>query len=81
MVAVNKDMKTNKVSLKKQIKYLQSLISMKCLDCMCYQPKEIISCESNTCPLWQIRPKKKKGLYILAKKLKQINLSISESKN
>jgi hypothetical protein len=73
-------MKTNKISLKKQIKHLLDLISMKCLDCTCCQPKEIILCEIEGCPLWEKRPLKTKGLYTLVKRLKQKNPGLYEAK-
>lgn len=66
-------MKTNKLYLKKQIKHLQKLISMKCLDCTNCQPKEILLCEIKGCPLWEKRPIKANGLYTLIKRLKQNN--------
>ena len=67
-------MKTKKVQLKNQIKELRKIIAMKCLDCLCCQPKEIMKCEITGCPLWKNRPKKIRGLYILIKELKKINL-------
>ena len=73
-------MKTNKVSLKKQIRHLQDLISMKCLDCTCCQVKEIINCEITGCPLWEKRPLEAKGLYTLVKRLKQKNPDLYEAK-
>ena len=72
-------MKTNKISLKKQIKYLRDLISMKCLDCTCCQPKEIFLCEIKGCPLWEKRPIEATGLYTLIKRLKQNNIGLYEA--
>lgn len=66
-------MKTRKIALKKEIKYLRQSIFMKCLDCTCCQPKEILLCEIPGCPLWTLRPKKLEGLYVLIEKLKQKN--------
>lgn len=65
-----KNMRTNKKGLKKEIKELKKAIFMKCLDCTCFQPKEIINCEISSCPLWKNRPREAKGLYILSKELK-----------
>lgn len=66
-------MKTDKISLKKEVRRLKEVIAMKCLDCVCCQPKEVIRCEIPDCPLWKERPKKLEGLYILVKKLKKKN--------
>lgn len=66
-------MKTKQVELKKQIKNLRSHIFMKCLECMNFQPKEIRLCQSPSCPLWQKRPIKARGLYTLIKRLRQKN--------
>ncbi|MFH1314734.1 MAG: hypothetical protein ABIJ00_16130 [Candidatus Eisenbacteria bacterium] len=30
-------------------------IRAKCLDCTCYQYKEVRNCETNDCPLWPYR--------------------------
>jgi len=73
-------MKTKKIALKKQIKYLQEIIFMKCLDCTCCQIKEIINCEIKGCPLWEKRPKEAKGLYTLIKTLRQKNPELYEAK-
>ena len=64
-------MKRNKLNLKKEIKELKKSIFMKCLDCACFQPKEIINCEISRGPLWEFRPKEAKGLYTLIKELKE----------
>ena len=72
-------MKTNKISLKRQIKHLQNLISMKCLDCTCCQINKIIYCEIKGCPLWEKRPTQAKGVYTLIKRLKQKNLGLYEA--
>ena len=69
-----------KNDLKKEIKLLQSATWMKCLDCINCQPKEIILCEIRGCPLWEFRPKEKKGLYTLIKRLKQKNRGLNEAK-
>lgn len=66
-------MKIKKTILKKQLKNLQDLISMKCLDCTCCNPKEIFLCEIDGCPLFKERPTEAKGLYTLIKRLKQKN--------
>ncbi|MFA6016799.1 MAG: hypothetical protein WC744_01795 [Patescibacteria group bacterium] len=66
-------MKTKKLVLKQQIKNLRQSIFMKCLDCTCCQPKEILLCEKNGCPLWNYRPKEGKGLHMLIDQLKQKN--------
>ena len=73
-------MKTNKISLKKEIKHLHEAIFMKCLDCSCYQPTEIIDCKIKVCPLWEERPKETRGLYSLTKKLKQKSSRFFEAK-
>lgn len=73
-------MKIKKITLKKEIKNLRQSIFMKCLDCTCCQPKEILLCEKNGCPLWKKRPTKTKGLYTLIKKLKQKNPDLYEVK-
>ncbi len=65
------NMKTNKLSLKKELKYLQTLISMKCLECCCFQFKEVLNCNITDCPLWEVRPKEGKGVYTLIKRMKQ----------
>ena len=72
-------MKTNKVSLKKEILDLKKIIFLQCLNCVCYQPKEIPLCEIHDCPLWKKRPIKTKGLYTLIKRLGQKNISSSEA--
>ncbi len=74
-------MKTNKLNLKKEIKDLKRIISMKCLDCVNCQPKEILMCEITGCPLWEERPKELKGLYTYIKDLRQKNLGCYEAKN
>lgn len=66
-------MKTNKLGLKKEIKYRDQAIFSKCLDCCCCQIKEILLCETQGCPLYELRPKEPKGLYTLIEKLKQKN--------
>ena len=63
-----------KTTLKKEISHLKKLIYSKCLDCTNYQPKEIVLCPVKNCSLWKVRPQKKRGLYSLAKHLKQENL-------
>jgi len=72
-------MKTKKLILKKEIKYRDEAIFMKCLDCCCCQIKEILLCEIPGCPLWKLRPKEGKGLYTLIKQLKQKNLGLYEA--
>lgn len=73
-------MKTKKLELKNQIKELKKIMAMKCLDCVCCQPKEIINCQIAGCPLWENRPKKLLGLYTLIKELKKKNLGFYEAK-
>lgn len=74
-------MKTSKNSLKKTIGIYQDLVSLKCLDCVCCQPKEILKCNVSTCPLWNNRPKKLEGVYKLANRLKKKNSENFEAKN
>jgi len=69
-------MKTQKKDLKNRIKEFETVISAKCLDCVCYQPREVLRCEIYSCPLYSERPATLLGLYTLAKNLKK-----SESKN
>jgi len=64
-------MKTKKFSFKKQVRNLQEAIFLKCLDCCCCQIKEVLFCNIVDCPLWELRPKKSRGLYTLVRKLKQ----------
>jgi len=35
-------------------------IKAKCLDCVCWQRKEITLCPLDTCPLWPYRPYQKR---------------------
>lgn len=72
-------MKTKKIALKRKIKNLRTTIFMKCLDCTCCQPKEILLCEIQGCPLWEFRPKETNGLYTLINQLKQKNLGLYEA--
>lgn len=72
-------MKTKKLTLKKEIKYRDQAIFMKCLDCCCCQIKEILLCEIPGCPLWNFRPNAGKGLYTLIKLLKQKNPQLYEA--
>lgn len=77
-------MKTNKRDLRNEIRLLHKIIFLKCLECcnahQCSgQIKEVINCEILDCPLFNFRPKKIKGLYILAKQLKQKYLLNSEA--
>ncbi len=74
-------MKTKKLDLKKEIKNLKNIISLKCFDCVCCQPLEIAKCDITGCPLWEIRPKKLKGLYTLVKVLKEKNPEFYEANN
>ena len=75
MIAVNtkewRIMKTHKKDLKENIKKLKIAISAKCLDCVCYQPMEVLRCEIAHCPLYSERPATLLGLYTMAKKLKK----------
>ena len=81
MVAVinikKEHMKTHKKDLKETIKKTRIAISSKCLDCVCYQPTEVLRCEIHRCPLYSHRPVKLVGLYTLAKKLKKIEANNS----
>jgi hypothetical protein len=38
-----------------QIRTSMKAIRAKCLDCCCYQPKEVRLCTVKTCPLWPFR--------------------------
>lgn len=73
-------MKTRKNDLKNKIHQLEEVVAMKCLDCVCCFPKEIKQCQIKDCPLWNERPTEIKGLYILAKRLKGKNITLSEAK-
>ncbi len=72
-------MKTKQFTLKRKIKNLQEAIFMKCLDCTCCQPKEILLCTIQGCPLWELRPRETKGIYQLIKQLKQKNPELYEA--
>lgn len=72
-------MRTKKTVLKRDISVLRKAIFSKCLDCVCCQPTLVIGCEISTCPLWQLRPKKLKGLYSLAKELRKSNIGFYEA--
>jgi len=65
-------MKKDKRVLKANIHLLEEAISSKCLDCVCYQPGEVLLCEIRQCPLFPFKPVRLVGLYALAKKLKKI---------
>jgi len=69
-------MKTNKKQLKQSLRDLKEKIASKCLDCACYQPREVVRCEIRDCPLFSNRPSSLVGLYALAKKVKK-----SEARN
>lgn len=69
-------MKTHKKELKEKIKRLKTAIASTCLQCVCYQPMEVLRCEIDYCPLYSERPVTLLGLYTLAKKLKK-----AEAKN
>lgn len=73
-------MRTKKIDLKKKIAEMQRLMTMKCLECVCYQPKEIGLCEIKDCPLWKYRPSKLEGVYSLVKQMRRKDLPISEAK-
>ena len=64
-------MKTYKRDLKNEIKSLKYAIAEKCVDCVCFQPMEVLKCEIDTCSLFKIRPKRLSGLYSMAKRLKR----------
>lgn len=73
-----------KNDLKKEVKHLQKIIFLKCIECCnCSQSssniKEIINCNIPGCPLWIERPIEAKGLYTLIKQLRQKNIEISEA--
>ena len=48
---------------------MKAAIKLKCLDCVCYQKKEVTLCETVDCPLWVFRPyqDKQENARILAK--------------
>lgn len=69
-------MKINKSGLKNIIKLQQLAITQKCLDCVCFQPKEIPRCEISNCPLWKFKPKQLHGVYTLKKRMKKEELEI-----
>ena len=69
-------MKTHKKELREYIKKLETTISAKCLDCVCYQPREVLLCEIHNCPLFSVKPVTLAGLYTLAKNIKK-----AEAKN
>jgi hypothetical protein len=60
-------MKTNKKELKGEIRKLKRMIAGACLQCVCYQPKEVLRCEIQSCPLFAAKPASSAGLYTLAK--------------
>ncbi|HKZ39721.1 MAG TPA: hypothetical protein VJ044_02095 [Candidatus Hodarchaeales archaeon] len=66
-------MRTNKLNLRREIKNLNKAIAMKCLDCVCCQAKEVLRCQITGCPLWNLRPKRLKGLYTIIRELKKKN--------
>jgi hypothetical protein len=74
-------MKTSKNNLKNTIRDLTDAITLKCIDCVCYQPKEILKCPIPSCPLWKLRPAKLRGTYILKKRLLRNNIKLSEANN
>lgn len=74
-------MKTNKINLKKEISILKKTIAAKCLDCVCYQPKEIQRCQIINCPLWNYRPAGARGMYSLIKELKKKIIVDPEAEN
>lgn len=74
-------MRTNKINLKREIKILRKIIAMKCVDCVCCQPKEILRCEIKGCPLWEKRPRELRGVYSLMKELKRKNIRDYEAGN
>jgi len=72
-------MKNKKLVLRKEIKDLHKSITMKCLECSCFQIKDTLLCDVPRCPLWEIRPTKAEGLYTLIKQYRQKNLSSSQA--
>jgi len=35
---------------------LRAAVKAKCLDCMCWQAKEVKNCTVAACPCWEVRP-------------------------
>ena len=58
-------MKTKKQDLKNTIKHLQHCIAQKCMDCVCYQIKEIRLCSIIECSLHSLRPVSHVGLLTI----------------
>jgi len=73
-------MKKTKVDLKRQIKHLQKIISLKCLECTNLQIHEVSACAITGCPLWSERPREAIGLRTLIKQLRQQETTIIEAK-
>lgn len=73
-------MKRTKIQLKNYIKFLHKKINLYCLRCTNNQPKEILRCQTKDCPFWILRPVNGRGLYILIKREKKINLQVSKAK-
>jgi hypothetical protein len=47
-------------------------IRAKCLDCSCYQPKEVRECHITTCALWPYRFGKRPATVERAKQVKEL---------
>jgi hypothetical protein len=61
-------MRTKKRDLKNIIKELRQKINEKCMDCMCYQIKEIKLCTVIGCSLHSLRPVSHVGLLTIKRK-------------
>ncbi len=42
-------------------KSMRAAVNSKCLDCTCFQVKEIRDCSVHGCPLWKYRPYQNKS--------------------
>ncbi len=47
---------------------LKAAIKLKCLDCTCFQQKEVRLCELTSCSLWTVRPYKDKNVQEVNKR-------------
>jgi len=61
----------------------KAAISAKCLDCTCFQRKEVELCEATTCPLYQYRPYKgqesQPSIVIIQQKKEQPKRAMSQA--
>ena len=64
-------LKTTQNQLNKLIKILKKAIAEKCIDCVCFQPHEVLKCEVDTCSLFKLKPKRLTGLYSIARRLRR----------